>query len=279
MKEIKKTVLDIDDLKKTIPFLKWKWAAFLAERLMKWLNINKVNDIHAKYAHLRGAEFTSAMLADPMMDVSYRIHRPENLETLPQGAFITVSNHPIGSLDGIILIDIFASRRNDFCVMVNSVLGKIGAMADNFITVIPNTDRTSSLANPANLNGVRASLKRLKEGHPMGFFPAGAMSFRNRQGQILDLTWTRSIIRLIRKARVPVYPVYFDCRNSNFFYWLGKISWKIRILRVPTEAFNKRGKTIHVYIGQPIAPEVIQTYTDDNELARFLYRTTYGQKK
>ncbi len=278
--KMKKTVLDIEDLQEIAPIFKKKWAAFLAKGLMKWMNIDKVNAIHAKYSHLRGAAFTSAILADPMMDVNYTIHCPENLETLPKGGFITVSNHPIGSLDGIILIDIFASRRKDFCVMVNSFLGKIGAMADNFITVIPKTDRSSSLlANPANLNGVRASLKRLKDGHPMGFFPAGAMSFRNKQGQIFDLTWTHSIIRLIRKARVPVYPVYFDCRNSNFFYWLGQISWKIRTLRVPTEAFNKRGKTFDVYIGKPIAPEVIQTYTDDKELARFLYRTTYSQKK
>ncbi len=257
---MKKTVLDIEDLQEIAPIFKKKWAAFLAKGLMKWMNIDKVNAIHAKYGHLRGAAFTSAILADPMMDVNYTIHCPENLETLPEGGFITVSNHPIGSLDGIILIDIFASRRKDFCVMVNSFLGKIGAMADNFITVIPKTDRSSSLlANPAN--------------------PAGAMSFRNKQGQIFDLTWTHSIIRLIRKARVPVYPVYFDCRNSNFFYWLGQISWKIRTLRVPTEAFNKRGKTFDVYIGKPIAPEVIQTYTDDKELARFLYRTTYSQKK
>ena len=86
------------------------------------------------------------------------------------------------------------------------------------------------------------------------------------------------MIRLIRKAGVPVYPVYFDCRNSKFFYWLGRINWKIRLLRVPTEAFNKRGKTLDVHIGQPIAPETIRSYTDDKALADFLYRTTYGQK-
>ncbi|OLQ21340.1 hemolysin [Tannerella forsythia] len=274
---MKKTVLDIDDLQRLAPVFKKKWVAFLAKQLMKWLNIDKVNTIHARYSHLRGAEFTSAILADPMMDVKYRIHHSDRLETLPEGAFITVSNHPIGSLDGIMLIDIFASRRKDFCVMVNGILEKIGAMADNFIAVVPKTGGQSA-ANPANVNGVRASLERLNHGHPMGFFPAGAMSFRNREGKVLDLPWTHSVIRLIRKAGVPVYPVYFDCRNSKFFYWLGQINWKIRLLRVPTEAFNKRGKTLDVHIGQPIEPEIIRSYTDDKALADFLYRTTYGQK-
>ena len=65
------------------------------------------------------------------------------------------------------------------------------------------------------------------------------------------------MIRLVRKAKAPVYPVYFDFQNTHFFYWLGNISWQIRTLRIPTEAFNKRGKKADVYIGEPISPEEI----------------------
>jgi putative hemolysin len=173
------------------------------------------------------------------------------------------------------LIDIFAKRRADFCVMVNGVLMKIGALADNFISVTPRTD-SESAANPANVNGIRVAFSKLKAGHPIGFFPAGAMSFANAAKQIRDLPWTHSIIRLIRKANVPVYPVYFDCRNSPFFYWLGKINWKIRILRVPTEAFNKQGQTLDVYIGNPITAQTILQFADDNALAGFLYESTYN---
>lgn len=247
---------------------------FLAKKIIKWLAIEKVNRIHASHCHLRGAAFTSAMLADPLMNVKYKIHNAERLDSLPEGAFITVSNHPIGSLDGIILIDIFASRRPDFKVMVNGVLTNIGAMADNFISVTPRTDDRDS-PNRANVNGVRLSMEHLKNGHPTGFFPAGAMSFINRQMQVCDLPWAHTVIRLIKKAGVPVYPVCFDCRNSSFFYLLGKINWKIRVLRVAYEAFNKRGKTLDVYIGEPIPAQTVQQFTDDRELADFLYRKTY----
>jgi putative hemolysin len=274
---MKKTVIGIQDLQEMIPFFKNKLTACFGKKLLKWIGMDKVNQIHANHCHLRGAEFTSAILSDPLMNVKYEIHHAERLRSLPEGAFITVSNHPIGSLDGIMLIDIFASRRKDFCVMVNGVLTKIGAMTDNFISVMPRTN-SESASNPYNVNGIRASLARLKEGHPMGFFPAGAMSFINKEKLIRDLPWTHNVIRLIRKANVPIYPVYFDCRNSGFFYWLGKIHWKIRILRVPVEAFNKRGKTLDVYIGEPILPETIQPYKDDKELAGFLYRVTYNAK-
>ena len=274
--EMKKTVLDIEDIQKRAPIFKSRLGAYFLKKIFRWIDIDKVNRIHEKYFHLRGAAYTSAMINDPMMDVRYKLHNREVLEQLPEGAFITVSNHPIGSLDGIILIDIFASIRPDFRVMVNEILAHITAMGDNFVSVVPKTGDNQS-SNSQNINGIRASLTQIRNGHPMGFFPAGAMSFYDRKRKaVRDLPWTHSVIRLIRKAGVPVIPVYFDCINSKFFYRLGQINWKIRILRVAIEAFNKKGQTLHVYLGNPISTEKIKTYTNDDDLATFLYDTTYG---
>lgn len=275
---MKQSVVDIYDLQEMAPFFKSRIGSLLGKALIKWLNVDKVNRVHANNCHLRGADFTTALLKDPLIDIQYKLHQAERADDLPAGAFITVSNHPIGSIDGIMLIDIFARRRPDFKVMVNGVLTKIGAMEDNFIPVKPDSKKQGS--NPSNINGVRLSLQRLKEGHPMGFFPAGAISFYNKKERaVRDLSWAHSVIRLIRKSGVPVYPVYFDFLNSRFFYWLGKIDWRIRTLRIPTEAFNKRGKTVDVYIGEPITPEEIRRFTDDKELADFLYKRTYDAKK
>jgi len=260
-----------------MPLLRSRLGAWLIKRLFRLLAIDKVNAIHARHCHLRGSAFTSSMLADPMMNVSYRLHNSEVLNTLPEGAFITVSNHPVGSLDGIILIDVFASRRPDFRVMVNEVLSHINAMEDNFISVIPRTSDSNS-PNPNNINGVRLAIAHLKEGHPIGFFPAGAMSFYDvRNKTVQDRPWTHSVIRIIRKAGLPVIPVYFDCLNSPFFYRLGRLSWKIRVLRVALEAFNKRGRTLDVHLRPPISPNTIRQFTDDISLAEYLYRATYNK--
>ena len=273
---MKKIVLDIEDIQKRAPFLKTRLGAYIIKKIFRLMEMEKVNRIHEKHFHLRGAAFTSAMLNDPMMDVRYEVHNREVLEQLPEGAFITVSNHPIGSLDGIILIDIFASIRPDFRVMVNEFLAHITAMGDNFVSVVPKTGENKD-GNNQNINGIRASLSQIRNGHPMGFFPAGAMSFYDKKKKaVRDLSWTHSVIRLIRKAGVPVIPVYFDCVNSKFFYRLGRISWRIRLLRVPIEAFNKKGQTLHVYIGKPIPSEKIKSFANDDDLAAFLYETTYN---
>lgn len=275
---MKKSVVDIDDLQKMVLFFKSRIGTWLGKLLIKWFSVDKVNRIHANHCHLRGAAFTSAILQDPLMDIKYQIHHAERLDTLPEGAFITVSNHPVGSIDGIILIDIMAARRPDFCVMVNGILTNIGAMEDNFIPVKPDSNKKG--ADLRNVNGVRLSLERIKEGHPMGFFPAGAISFYDKQAKaIRDLPWMHSVIRLIRKTDVPVYPIHFDFVNTRFFYWLGRISWKIRTLRIPAEAFNKKKKVLDVYIGEPIGPWLIRQIQDDTELARFLYEKTYNAKK
>lgn len=275
---MKESVVDIHDLQAAAPFFRNSIGAFLGKILIRCLGIDKVNRVHANNCHLRGAAFTTALLNDPLIDIHYNLHNAEVLDRLPEGAFATVSNHPIGSIDGIMLIDIVASRRPDFKVMVNGILTQIGAMGDNFVSVKPDSNKHGT--NPKNINGVRLSLQLLKEGHPMGFFPAGGISMYNKEeGKVQDLPWTHSVIRLIRKANVPVYPIYFDFLNSGFFYWLGRIDWRIRTFRIPAEAFNKRGRTVDVYIADPVTPEEIQAIPDDTLLADFLYKKTYGAKK
>lgn len=275
---MKRTVIDLQDLQQISPFFKNPVGKYLAKKFLKWFCIDKVNQLHINHCDYKGAGFTSALLKDPLVNINYKIHNEELLDNLPEGGFVTVSNHPIGSLDGIILIDIFASRRPDFKVMVNGVLSKIGAMEENFISVQP--DSKNQGANPKNVNGVRLSLQMLKEGHPMGFFPAGAISMYDKENKkIQDMPWTHSVIRLIQKANVPVYPVYFDALNSDFFYWLGRIDWRIRTLRIPAEVFNKKGKTFDIYIGNPISAEKIKSFDDSAQLGKYLYEATYGAKK
>jgi len=273
---MKRNVIDFEEFQKMAPFLKGRLGMYLIKKIFRWTNLDKVNQIHANHCHLRGSAYTSAMLNDPLMDVRYEVHNREKLNQLPEGAFITISNHPIGSLDGIILIDLFAALRPDYRLMVNEILSHISAMEDNFISVLPQTaDRQAN--NPKNINGVRLAFAHLKNDHPMGFFPAGAMSFYQKKHKaVRDLPWKHNVIRLIRKANVPVFPVFFDCLNSKRFYTLGRISWKIRQCFVAIEAFNKKGQTLHVYLGQPIPPEQIKSMPDDDQLAQYLYNCTYN---
>lgn len=102
--------------------------------------------------------------------------------------------------------------------------------------------------------------------------------YNKKTKKIQDLPWTHSVIRLIRKAKVPVYPVYFDFLNSRFFYWLGLDDRRIRTLRIPAEAFNKRGVR-SMFISVSLFLQKKPKYCRRQDLAEFLYQRTYAAKK
>ena len=169
-------------------------------------------------------------------------------------------------------------RRPDFKVMVNMVLNHISAMRPNFIAV----DALASddpKKKAVSMRGIREALMHVRRGHPLGFFPAGAVSKINNRGRLEDREWQPVIIRLIQQLGVPVIPIFFHGSNSWWFNLLGRISWKLRTVRLPAEVFLKRHKTIHVSIGEPVSTEEIKRFGDDTEaLGRFLKSKTYELK-
>ena len=81
---MKESVVDIHDLQEAAPFFKSRFGSFLGKVLIKWLSIDKVNKAHAHNCHLRGAEFTTALLNDPLIDIKYDLHNAEVLDHLPK---------------------------------------------------------------------------------------------------------------------------------------------------------------------------------------------------
>lgn len=269
---MKTSVFDITDLQSISPVFNGRIGSFFGNQIIKLFSVDKVNGLHERNCHLTGYEFTEAILKE--IGVSYKLHGEEYLKELPDDAFITVSNHPFGSIDGIMLIDILVRYRSDFAVMVNGLLTNIEAMKDNFIAVKPDTKRQG--ANTSNVGGVRLALERITEGHPLGFFPAGAISMYDKENKhVQDIPWAMSIIRLIRRAKRPIYPVFFDGLNSSFFYWLGRIDWRIRTLRIPGEVFNKKGRCFDIFVGKPISVEEQMQFADDESFRDYLYKKTY----
>ncbi|MCM1505158.1 MAG: lysophospholipid acyltransferase family protein [Muribaculum sp.] len=267
---IKRTVLDYKDIASMVPALAGHEK--LVNHVLHWLSVDKVNAVHDKYCDNPGPEFANNLLKD--FGITLRIDGHDVLDNLPQGAFITVSNHPFGALDGISLISLIGSIRPDFKVMVNMVLNQISAMRPNFIAV----DALAS-DDPAkkavSMKGIKEAIMQVRRGKPIGFFPAGAVSKINRHFRIEDREWQPSVIRLIRQLKVPVIPIYFHGHNSLFFNILGIISWQLRTLRLPTEVWRKCHSTIHISVGDIIQPDQYLKYDTEEELAKFLKGKTY----
>lgn len=267
----KTAVLDADDVIAMVP--KLAGHRRLVERLLHWLSVDKVNAVHAHNCETPGPAFVEGLLRD--FDIKLRVDGLDVLDNLPEGPFITVSNHPFGALDGITLIHLVASRRPEYKVMVNMILGRIWAMEPNFIAVDAMSSNDQA-KKAVSVNGIRQAIDQVRSGRPLGFFPAGAVSKVNWRGRLADRRWQPNVIRIIKKLEVPVIPIYFHGSNSWFFNFLGVVCWQLRTLRLPSEVFRKCHTTIHISVGNPITVEEQRAHAGSiDELGRYLKDTTY----
>ena len=154
---MKRYVLNISDLQDIAPQFKSESGTKILKYLFNLCKINEINALYDRSCDYRGAAFCNSIIDD--LDITCQIDHEEKLDNLPEGAFITVSNHPFGALDGVILIKLLANRRPDYKVMVNWILNHVEAMR-----------------RKVSLNGIKEALLQAKNGHPLGFFPAGAVS-------------------------------------------------------------------------------------------------------
>lgn len=269
---VRPDLLNYDDIRKMIPIL--DGHPKLVKTLMHWLILDECNRVHSTYCYTTGVPFAN-LLIDEEYKIKKRIDNESVLDRFPDGPFITVSNHPMGALDGILLIDMIGRHRPDYKVMVNMFLNYITAMRPSFIAVDPAASDDPE-KKAVTMQGIRTAMKHVKDGHPIGFFPAGAVSKVDKTLHISDRQWQPSIIRLIKQLKVPVIPVYFHDHNSTFFNILGMIDWRIRTLRLPRELFAKTGKEIHVSFGEPIMPDVQAKFTDLDDFGKMLRNQTYA---
>lgn len=271
---MKRTVLDYDDICKIAPFFKGKEK--FVNKALHWLKVDKANDFHSRNLDHPGQEFAHNLLTE--LNASITISNKEILDNLPEGPFITVSNHPFGALDGVTLIDIVSKHRPDYKVMVNMVLNNITALRPSFIAV----DALAS-DNPekraVSVKGITDAMRHVKDGHPLGFFPAGAVSKLTWGLRIRDREWRSTVLRIIQKLNVPVIPIYFHGHNSWKFVVLGMIDWRLRTLRLPAEVFRKGNHKFRVSIGNIITPEEQAKYETPEQLGIFLKEQTYNLRK
>lgn len=132
--EIRPDVLTYDDIRKMVPALDGHQK--LVDNVLHFIGIDEVNRIHRDYCDTPGIEFAHRLINE---EFKFQL-RIDNLQTLAgfkDGPFITVSNHPFGSYDGILLLHIVGGFREDYKVMVNLILNNIQAMRPNFIAVDP----------------------------------------------------------------------------------------------------------------------------------------------
>lgn len=267
-------LLTMEEIEALSPVFRGEKGHRLAQKVLRFTGIDQLAERYGRHEDLSGPEFVDAFLKD--LNVNYEVAGLEHLVDLADEPFVTVSNHPYGGMDGLILIDLVGHFRADYKVMANQFLNLVKTIKDNFISVVPAT-KDAAKATKESVAGVRRALMQVAQGHPLGIFPSGAVSdFHLRDFRIYDREWQTSAIRLIQKMKVPVVPIRFFDRNSSFFYFLGLISWKVRTLRLPKEVLNKSGKQVRIGIGPVVSVEEQKEAATVENLGKLLRDAVYG---
>ena len=276
-------LITLQELEQMTPLFRGSVGGVLARGTMRLLAVDKVNALYDRHAHLSGADFAQSVLED--LEVEYEVFVDTHevlaqLDNLGQDVpFITISNHPYGHIDGLILADYFGHRRTDYKMMVNQFLSRVEALSPSLIPVTPTgVERTT--ATTESIMGVRRALTHLRSGGALGLLPSGAISDLSlRDGCVRDREWQPAIIAFMAKAGVPILPVHFVDRNSSLFYLLGLIDWRVRLLRLPSEVFNKAHRPVRLVLGPLISVDEQQQYLATHTLEEYghwLRKKVYG---
>lgn len=280
-------LISIHELEKASPLFRGRAGKAFALGLLRMLKVSEIERRIEGFEKYEGPEFARKINEEAGMTYTVNgLSREEAIghfrAVLPEGPFITISNHTMGALDGISLIDFVGHIRPDYKYMVNAILARFESLKDNIISVTPNGNM---IATPTaqSISGVRAAKEHLASGGCLGLFPSGAVSDlklfpSHGEPRVRDREWQMSIIKFIRNASVPVLPLRLLDGNSRFYYSLGLIDWRLRLLRLPSELLNKSGKTLRILAGPIISPAKLASFDSLDELRAFLRTSVYSLK-
>ncbi|WBL22124.1 lysophospholipid acyltransferase family protein [Zunongwangia sp. HRR-M8] len=238
--------------------------------ILKTTKLSRLNKEYQKRKDLKGVEFIDSILE--AFEIKFDI--PEkDLKRIPKnGPFITISNHPLGGIDGMILMKLLLEQRDDYKIIANFLLHRLDPLRPYIMPVNPFETHKDA---KSSVGGIKEAISHLKEGHVLGIFPAGEVSTYKDEKLIVDKPWEPVAMRLIQKAKVPVVPIYFHAKNSTFFYRLASMSDVLRTAKLPSEMLSQKRRKIKVRIGNPISVEDQLEHKDLETFTAYLRRKTY----
>ena len=245
-------------------------GTFVGWIILRILRISAINKIYDNNKNKADLDFLNGIL--DACKIKFEIPE-EDLKRIPkEGPFITISNHPLGGIDGVLLLKLLIEKRADYKIVANFLLQRVAPLKPYVMPVNPFETRKDAKSSVA---GIKSALLHLREGKPLGIFPAGEVS-THKDGKLnVDKPWEEGAIKLIKKANVPVIPIYFHAKNSRLFYFLSKFSDTLRTAKLPSEIIQQRGRVIKVRIGKPISVKDQNAYKALPDFYKFIRRKTY----
>ena len=268
------TQIDIKQvLRQKAPSAARKIPGFMVDYLIRTVHQDELNEILRRYHDKDGVAFMQELIG--YFDLNLELVNEENIPA--EGRYIFASNHPLGGLDGICLSAIIGGRFD----------GKIRYLVNDLLLYLSNL---RSIFVPINKHGAQGKKnaelieKAYASDNQIITFPAGLCS-RKQNGKIQDTEWKKSFIQKAVEYRRDIVPVFFEGRNSNFFYRLANmrkalgIKMNYEMIYLPDEMFKSKHKTYSIHFGKPIPWQTFDSSRKPAEWAEWVKEIVYNLKK
>lgn len=259
-------------LEQKAPKITPRIPGWLIAYLAKTIHQAELNEILSRYHDRQGVDFMRSMI--DYFDLHFELIHPERIPH--EGRFIFASNHPLGGLDGICLSALIGDLFQDkIYYLVNDLLLHIPNLRSIFIPI--NKHGAQSRAVSLQMNQAYAS------DHQIITFPAGLCS-RKINGKVQDLDWKKSFIQKAVAYQRDIIPIYFDGRNSQFFYNFAHIRkilgirMNYEMIYLPDEMFKSKHSTFRIYFGEPIPWQTFDGQRTPTEWANHVREIAYQLK-
>jgi len=226
-----------------------------------------------------GLPFVDAILKEFRVNVEIadkRIAHDHSTALIPaSGRFIVASNHPLGGLDGMALMQGLGKAREDIVFPVNDLLMFVPGLRPLFIPINKHGRNTE---NARLIDDAFASEKMIL------YFPAGLCSRKQRiDGKMViqDLEWKNTFIKKAKKYQRDIIPVYIAGRNSEWFYNLARwrkqlgIKANIEMLYLVDEMVKQLNKTITLMVGDIIPAKTFDKSRTEAQWAAWVREKVY----
>ena len=183
----------------------------------------------------------------------------EQLARIPKdGPVIVVANHPHGLVDGMVLAELIGRVRTDYKILTRTLLTGVTEVEDFMIPVpFPHEED----AREQSLEMRSRAMGHLKEGGVIALFPSGVVASSDTLfGPAIERNWNPFTANLIQRSGAAVVPIHFPGQNSRYYQIANRLSPTLRQGLLINEVIHACGKPQKPIIGEPISPELIQSF-------------------
>lgn len=254
--------IDLDEvLRQRLPRLSRFIPRFAVEWMKRTICQDELNRILDENAGLEGADFARGALKSLGITVEpqfeERLPSPENRRVL------YVSNHPLGGLDGMALID-YVQRRHGGNVyfVVNDLLSAVKPLEKVFLPV--------NKFGKQSREAVKAVDEAFAGNDPVIMFPAGLVSRLRRvpymgkkRKLVSDLPWNKMFVNKAHHYKRDIIPIFFSGKNSKKFYRMANlrrrlgIKFNFEMIYLPGEMVRMADSSLTISFGVPLSWEML----------------------